>query len=160
MIKVVTIITIIFLIVIIVMVRRHSAKTTTSLLILNSQLPTNNAMRYAQQELDELFLIPKMVSSTLVANIWGHGVMAFEFVFEDLKVTNEKKDILLIEEKLNEYADKKNLKAYEKGNMVFKITDFWQSKVDSNNWHIDVAYIVNEVTLEYTHDIEKLNNQG
>lgn len=148
-----------FLFVVISIIRRHAAQTLTSQLILNSQIPTNRAMTYAQAHLKEMFLKPQPISSTLVANVWGHGVMAFEFVFEELTISNQKVAEETLERMLNEYAQKNNLIGYQQITTPFKITDFWQASNDGNEWHIDVTYIINEVTLEYLHDIQKLNNR-
>lgn len=151
--------TVLFLFAIISIIRRYIAQTLTSQLILSSQIPTNQVMNYAQTKLKTMFPNPQPISSTLIANVWGHGVMVFEFVFEELTITNQKEDKLKLEQVLNEYAKKNTLVGYQQLIAPFKVTDFWQANNGSNEWHIDVAYIINEVTLEYVHDIQKINNR-
>ncbi|CAH0417726.1 hypothetical protein [Periweissella ghanensis] len=159
MIVIITVIVVILLVMIISVIRRHAAQTTTNQLIMSSQLPTNQAMRYAQTNLPELFDQSAPISSTLVANVWGHGVMAFEFIFDDLRIANQGTAMLTLEQTLNDYARQNGLVGYQKLATPFKVTDFWQA-LDDHKWHIDITYIINQVTLEYTHDIEKLNTRA
>ncbi|MCM0598992.1 hypothetical protein [Periweissella fabalis] len=149
----------ILVLIIISVIRRHAAKTTTNQLIMASQLPTNQAMRYAQDNLPEVFRQKQPISSTLVANVWGHGVMTFEFIFDDLRITNQVITMIELENILNDYACKNDLNGYRGLKKPFKVTDFWQA-LDDHKWHIDITYIINQVTLEYTHDIEKLNTRA
>lgn len=152
-------ITISLLFVIISIIQRHAAQTMTSQLILTSQTPTNRAMRYAQEKLPQMFPRQAPISSTLIANVWGHGVMAFEFCFDELKFGNQTVAITELEKQLNNYARENHLVGYKGLTTPFRVTDFWQAIHDGNEWHIDITYVVNEVTLEYLHDIEKLNNR-
>lgn len=156
----ISVITISLVMIIILVIRRHAARNMTSQLILASQTPTNQAMRYAQADLPQIFGDVNPISSTLIANVWGHGVMTFEFCFANLTVANQAETINKLEVSLNRYAQSKNLRGYQGTRTPFKVTDFWQSIDGKEIWHIDVTYIVNEVTLEYTHDLEKLNNRG
>ncbi|CAH0415786.1 hypothetical protein KAR50_01315 [Periweissella fabaria] len=159
MIFIITMLGLVLVSIIISVIRRHAAQTTTNQLIMSSQLPTNQAMRYAQVTLPELFDQSQPISSTLVANVWGHGVMAFEFVFDDLRMANQVTAMTELEVTLNQFATQNNLIGYQGLVKPFKVTDFWQA-LDDHKWHIDITYIVNQVTLEYTHDIEKLNTRA
>lgn len=152
--------TLISMILIYVLVSRQSAQRTTGRLILTAQHPTNKAMAYAVNQLSKQFkILPTEINSTLIANVWGHGVMVFEYIIPTASVENVLSTEADLETALNDYAKQEKIVGYRGIAKPFKITDFWQEHPEQGaKWHIDVAYLINEATNEYVRDIEKLNN--
>ncbi|QZN93734.1 hypothetical protein KZE55_04190 [Limosilactobacillus panis] len=99
----------------------------------------------------------RFLNSQLVADVWGKGVLAFEYHFDG----NEKRDTKLTPQNLNEqlgkYANAHQLTAVNKSFSVFRVTDWWQYE---GVLHIDVAYILNEATAEYVADLKKLKQHS
>ena len=99
----------------------------------------------------------RSLNSQLVADVWGKGVLAFEYHFDG----DEKRDATLTPQSLNEqlakYANDHQLTAVNTKFSVFKVTDWWQSE---GVLHIDVAYILNEATAEYVADLKKLKQHS
>lgn len=89
--------------------------------------------------------------STLVSDIWGKGVLSFEYnigTFDSVPVTRDK-----LERQLNQLAIEKNVDFFQKAPQAFKITDWWQGK---KKFHMDVTYLMNEASYEYVQDLHKL----
>ncbi|QBO37343.1 hypothetical protein EQG49_13150 [Periweissella cryptocerci] len=139
-------------------VSRQIATRTTGKLIATAQQPTNAAMTAALAVLPAIFpATSDRASSTLVANVWGRGVMSFEFVIPNANIDNIPIARTALEKELNNYASKENIHGYDELVQPFKITDFWQALPEQGaQWHIDVAFLVNEATGEYIRDLEKL----
>lgn len=99
------------------------------------------------------------LSSQIVADVWGKGVLAFEYHFDyrQLNIDLEKftKDKLATQ--LNAYAEKQQVKTATNAPQPFIITDWWTYE---GILHIDVAYLVNEATVEYIDDLKRLNHHG
>lgn len=139
-------------------VSRQIAARTTGKLITEAQTPTNTAMTAALAALPTIFPVTTArASSTLVANVWGRGVMSFEFVVNDAQVSDATNVRTLLEAELNKYAQAEQIVGFEALQQPFKVTDFWQALPEQGGqWHIDVAYLLNEATNEYVRDLEKL----
>jgi hypothetical protein len=137
---------------------RRYGRRLTERQIITSQQVVNHALTYALKDLnDALYLVPdKQISSTLVANIWGHEVMAFEFV---LPVSDLQEVIVVrqaVNNELREYAEKNNLKSAATDEMALLVTDVWyDARVPE--LHIDIAHITNQETAAYIRDLRKLN---
>ena len=59
--------------------------------------------------------------------------------------------------KLDEYAKQHHLKMAPNASQPFIITDWWKYE---GILHIDIAYLINEATVEYIEDLEKLNQNS
>ena len=89
--------------------------------------------------------------STLVSDIWGKGVLSFEYnigTVDSVSVTRDE-----LERQLNQLAIEKNVDFFQKAPQAFKITDWWQGK---KKFHMDVTYLMNEASYEYVQDLHKL----
>ena len=95
-------------------------------------------------------------TSTLVANIWGHEVMAFEFELP----YRERQEVVVVRQALNnalrDYAQDENLVSASETVMALVVTDVWYDN-RKPMLHVDVAHIVNEETAAYLRDLRKLN---
>ena len=96
----------------------------------------------------------KTLASQLVADVWGKGVLAFEYHF-DSKDADKELDQEQFGKALAEYADQQNLTAIRPGKPVFVVTDWWKYE---GILHIDVAYLLNESTVEYVSDLKRLDH--
>lgn len=132
-------------------VHRMLIKRATIMLRNSAQQTTDAAMN---QSLQTIFGWNKKVGSQLVADVWGKGVLAFEYHFpqEDLgQLTRAQLD-----QALNEYAKDHQLATAEGSRATFVVTDWWQyEKVQ----HIDVAYLLNEATKEYVADLKRIDHK-
>ena len=89
--------------------------------------------------------------STLVSDIWGKGVLSFEYnigTVDSVPVTRDE-----LERQLNQLAIERNVDFFQKAPQAFKITDWWQGK---KKFHMDVTYLMNEASYEYVQDLHKL----
>lgn len=145
------IIAIIIIVILYEMIHRLLLKRATLIIQRRAQTITDQAIHEVFQEYQGIEL-PK-TSSKLVAEVWGHGVLSFEY---DLSITNNKINELSREElqsKLDQYAKLHHIDHIEQASRGFLITDWWQGKT---KFHIDVTYLMNEASLEYVHDLKKL----
>lgn len=149
---------IIICIVIAVTIYRRYGRRLTERQIITSQQVVNHALTYVLKDLkDALYLIPdKQISSTLVANIWGHEVMAFEFVLP----VSDLQEVVVVRQAINnalrEYSEKNNLYSASDSDMALLVTDVWyDARVPE--LHVDVAHVTNEETAAYIRDLRKLN---
>lgn len=96
------------------------------------------------------------LSSEIVADVWGKGVLAFEFHFTPAQyyLPHDQFSRDDLEKKLTEYAKQNQIQSFEKSSTVFKVTDWWTYE---NVLHIDVAYVLNEATREYIADLRRLD---
>lgn len=101
----------------------------------------------------------RTLSSQIVADVWGKGVLAFEYHFDYRKAGISLDDFT--EEKLatrlDEYAKQHQLQIAPKATKAFVITDWWTYE---GILHIDVAYLVNEATVEYIDDLKRLKHDS
>ncbi len=86
------------------------------------------------------------VSSEIVADVWGKGVLAFEYVLDFQRLTKEEQAWLTRENLATA------LHQVEAG-VPLEVTDWW---VYEERLHVDVAYLMNESTKEYVADLKKL----
>lgn len=101
----------------------------------------------------------KELSSEIVADVWGKGVLAFEYHFDYRKLAVDLDDFTRdkLAAKLNAYAASNNLQTAKKALQPFVITDWWTYE---GILHIDVAYLVNEATVEYIDDLKRLKHHN
>lgn len=93
--------------------------------------------------------------SEMIANIWGRGVMAFEYHIPIDRVKGAIPDLKeLLTKGLDEYSQKNGIHAHGKKSSVFVVTDIWQL---DDRLHFDVAYLMNLTTIEYIDDLNRLH---
>lgn len=144
-------------------IRREIAKHATIIVRNDAEQMTDKAMVACLPVLVESQILTgpemKFKQSETVADVWGKGVMAFEYQFDISKNSN---GILLnqirqlLNGKLKEYGDKQEIKCYKDANQAFLVTDAW---IYSDKLHLDVAYIINEATYQYIYDLKKLGQK-
>lgn len=143
-----------------VTISRRYGRRVTERQIISSQQIVNDAMRLGVTALQAKQLLSTEervdINSTLVANVWGHDVMAFEFALP----AQNRHDPHEIRHELNlalaEYARTHELKSAADDRPALLVTDVWYD----NSWpllHIDVTHIVNEETAAYLRDLRRLN---
>lgn len=96
----------------------------------------------------------RTLTSQLVADVWGKGVLAFEYHF-DSKEAGQGLNQQRLSQSLATYAEQQKLTAIRSGKPVFVVTDWWQYE---GVLHIDVAYLLNESTVEYVSDLKRLDH--
>ncbi|RAU08132.1 hypothetical protein DEJ53_06225 [Weissella confusa] len=126
--------------------------------IIASQQVVNAAMAVALKDLsNELLIFPmNRPTSTLVANIWGHEVMAFEFEIP----YKERQEVVVVRQALNNalraYTEDQNLVSASDTDMALVVTDVWYDN-RKPMLHVDVAHVINDETAAYLRDLRKLN---
>ena len=92
--------------------------------------------------------------SRLVSDIWGKGVLSFEY---DIGTTNNEEGVAIsrdqLERQLNKLALNRKIEFFQSAQQPFKITDWWQGK---KKFHMDFTYLMNEASYENVHDLHKL----
>ncbi|MCW3778055.1 hypothetical protein [Levilactobacillus namurensis] len=128
---------------------RHSAQTETDVAVQAA------IQRLVNQEVlteEEAQLSP----SVTVADVWGRGVMAFEYTMT-VGMDTEKR-LPQLEQALNLALDRFSADHEIRGcvpGSAFIVSDIW---VYEDQLHLDVAYLMNESTVEYLQDLKKLND--
>ncbi|MCT8394775.1 hypothetical protein D0499_02975 [Weissella soli] len=137
---------------------RQNGKKETEKIIVASQHLVNTAM---QEVLPKFYArlgvsnADERLTSTLVANIWGHNVMAFEF---QIPVTTKVEPTQLkieLDRALDHYVADHHLVSASTDSAIHS-TDVWFDQVKPI-LHIDVAHVVNEQTAAYIRDLRRLN---
>lgn len=93
--------------------------------------------------------------SQLVSDIWGKGVLSFEY---NIGIDNSNSQSIPVtrnelENQLNKLAIERDVEFFKQAPQPFKITDWWQGK---KKFHMDVTYLMNEASYEYVQDLRKL----
>lgn len=138
-------------------IRRMISKRAILIITNDAQKTTDEAMNEVLPDLfqqDYIETPNNPVQSETVVDMWGVGVMAFEyrFVVKSNKINLEKVRWQL-NAQLNKYAEENEIKSFENVPRIFIVTDLW---IYLDELHIDVAYVVNESTAEYVKDLAKL----
>ncbi|WP_295746130.1 hypothetical protein [uncultured Limosilactobacillus sp.] len=111
--------------------------------------------------LSELVNRQLSLRSETVADVWGRGVMAFEYVLEGQVLSDARaKQLSAVElnSLLAEYAKRQQTPHIDGATETFRVTDWWEYE---HRLHIDVAYLMNEATREYVDDLKKVaKSQG
>lgn len=119
---------------------------------------TNLAVNAA---LTELLNRQLNLRSETVADVWGRGVMAFEYVLEGQVLSDARANNLSAAElnaRLAEYAKQQQTPHIDGAKETFRVTDWWEYE---HRLNIDVAYLMNEATREYVDDLKKVaKSQG
>jgi len=143
-----------------VFIHRLVVQRATRIVRRSAQTDTDAAMKAAVQRLVQQAVLSEeesqMTPSVTVADVWGRGVMAFEY---SLKVGMAAEHRLpQLEAALNAalagFSADHQIKACVAG-PAFIVSDIW---VYDDQLHVDVAYLMNESTVEYMKDLKKLND--
>ncbi len=92
-----------------------------------------------------------------IAEVWGRGVMAFEYHLPVNKVTDSIPVFKqALADALAEYGDAHHMHAHtdQADRPAFIVTDMWQL---DDRVHFDVAYLINTTTIEYVDDLKRLH---
>ncbi len=134
-------------------------------LVLNraTMMVRNNAQKVTDTALNDCLKESlhwnKSLDSQIVADVWGKGVLAFEYHFDYKKADISLDDFTKqkLAGLLDEYAKQHHLQTAPKAKQAFVITDWWTYE---GILHIDIAYLVNEATVEYIDDLKRLNQNS
>jgi len=141
-----------------VRINRMVGRRETERNIIKSQQVVNASVNEVIRDLaQELNLeVPQRVTSTLVANIWGYNVMAYEFKF-NYEVAQA---IVPMRQKINtglgRYTLAHEIISVDEAVQPIIVTDLWYDQLKPV-LHMDVAYVSTEQTAAYLRDLKKLN---
>lgn len=96
---------------------------------------------------------PHPFASAPVNDVWGHGVLAFEYelaVPEGLTPTKT-----ALNQALVAVAEAADVHGYTETTPAYTVTDFW---VRAGRVHFDVAAMQNAATLEYAADVARVDD--
>ncbi len=131
--------------------QRYRRKKALKLIQLDSQKLTDAAM---EESLTNLKLLNEsLADSVLISDVWGKGVMAFEYQLEVKNLT--KADLNGLKNRLEQQLAVQ-AKGYQQ-NRAFVVSDIW---VKDDILHIDVSYLVNKATVEYVNDMNTLEQNN
>ena len=152
---VILLILIIFMLVVII--KRRYGRRVTERQIINSQQIVNRAFKNVKETLEPYGISTSGgVTSELVANIWGHNVMAFEIVLPVRERADIKEITVTLARSLEKYGKEHDLRAYGMQYHALVVTDTWYDNRYSLI-HFDIAHVVNEQTAAYLRDLARLN---
>ncbi|WP_304249332.1 hypothetical protein [Limosilactobacillus gastricus] len=98
--------------------------------------------------------------SSIVAEVWGNGVQAFEYqIYFDLCDEQELRWLSHqnLSQAIEKNASQEQIAGFNAQSAPFVVTDWW---VYQQKLHFDVAYVSNEATREYVEDLSKLNQKA
>lgn len=145
-----------FLLVIILyqMVHRGMIKRATMMLQHEAQAQTDQVVALSLRTRLPKELVPR--GSTIVADVWGKGVLVFEYELDLVKLSPATRSWLSKDQLaplLDRTAKEQGILPPAGVKQPFVITDWWTYE---NRLHIDVANLMNEATKEYVADLKKL----
>ncbi|HAT54938.1 MAG TPA: hypothetical protein DCW31_06840 [Lactobacillus sp.] len=141
-------------------IHRLIVRRATSIVRNDAQATTVDAMSSALKQLATEQTLDEnqnhFTSVETVADVWGRGVMAFEFTTDAGSLTAAQLPTLRrpLNNALGEYALEHHVKRLSTSHPTFVVTDLW---LFEKQLHIDVAYLMNESTIEYVQDLKRLN---
>ncbi|KRN29384.1 hypothetical protein IV38_GL000268 [Lactobacillus selangorensis] len=98
---------------------------------------------------------PQTLLSNPVEDIWGRGVMVFEY---QAQVTSAKVSAVEImhalEKLLNQNAQKAHIDSSNQKYKPFIVSDGWYL---DDQFHFDVAFMTNQPTIDYVQDMRRLD---
>lgn len=125
-----------------------------------AQRVCNEAVKTAVHELMKYGDLEPFDDSDLrseqIAEIWGRGVMAFEYHLPISKMKGTIPEFKkLLATALVDYGNNHHMHVHFENvdQPVFMVTDMWQL---DDRLHFDVAYLVNLTTVEYVDDLKRL----
>lgn len=139
------------------LIHRFMIKRAIRIVQHQAQVQTDRIVKAASQR---LFHKIRFGDSKLVADIWGKGVMSFEYELDLQRMPSEEQERIerdAFQSALNQCAKEHSILGFNGAKQPFLITDWW---VFENVLHVDVTYIMNEATAEYVHDLHKLDTES
>ena len=135
---------------------RYRRKKALKLIQLDSQKLTDSVMEASLKKLK--LLNESLAASALISDVWGKGVMAFEYQLEVKDLTNADLNGLKkqLEQQLAVQAKAQGIRGYQQ-NSAFVVSDIW---LKDDILHIDVSYLVNKATVEYVNDMNTLEQNN
>lgn len=136
--------------------QRYRRKKALKLIQLDSQKLTDSVMEASLKNLK--LLNESLAASALISDVWGKGVMAFEYQLEVKDLTNADLNGLKkqLEQQLAVQAKAQGIRGYQQ-NSAFVVSDIW---LKDDILHIDVSYLVNKATVEYVNDMNTLEQNN
>lgn len=126
-----------------------------------AQRITNEAVKTAVNKLVEQKIILPFDESDFksedIAEVWGRGVMAFEYHLPKATIESPISEFRkALAGTLEQYGDNHHMHAHteQADRPAFIVTDVWQL---ADRVHFDVAYLVNVTTIEYVDDLKRLH---
>ncbi|WP_137598162.1 hypothetical protein [Paucilactobacillus kaifaensis] len=147
-------------IVIYVAIHHEITKHATLIVRRAAQENTDEAMRAVLPTLEQHQLLQKkqiqFSSSQTVADVWGRGVMAFEYILPKKNISTNELELVtkLLNEQLEVYSQTNQVKRVKESNRAFIVTDTW---LFEGKLHLDIAYLMNEATYEYVRDLKRID---
>lgn len=144
------------------LLRRQVLKRAALKIRRTGQRTVDSAMVAAFKVLANAMAIQEVagaIHSVPVADVWGRGVMAFEYVLDAPgMVTADLPEVRrLFNNELQAYAIHNQVVAFREAGPALRVTDAW---LRSGKLHLDIAYLMNEATLEYLEDLRRLNSSA
>ncbi|MDT6980395.1 hypothetical protein [Levilactobacillus zymae] len=142
------------------LIHRTIVQRATRIVRRSAQAETDVAVKAATQRLINHDVLSaaegRVTPSETVADVWGRGVMAFEYTFAVGLAAEHQVPQLerAFNEALASFSTDHQVKAIVPGS-AFVVSDIW---VYEDRLHLDVAYLMNESTVEYLKDLKKLND--
>lgn len=142
------------------LIHRNVVQRATRIVRRSAQDDTDVAVKAALQRLvsDQVLSTKEneLTPSKTVADVWGRGVMSFEYTLTVGADTAPK--LTDLEQALNtalaSFSADHQVPSVSSGS-AFVVSDIWLAH---DQIHIDVAYLMNEATAEYLQDLKKLND--
>lgn len=136
--------------------QRYRRKKALKLVQLDSQKLTDSAMEASLTNLK--LLNESLADSVLISDVWGKGVMAFEYQLEVKNLTSADLNSLKkqLEQQLAVQAKKQGIIGYQQTS-AFVVSDIW---LKDDILHIDVSHLVNKATVEYVNDMNTLEKNN
>lgn len=152
------IIIVVLAICLLMLIRGYLRNRTLKIVQQASKKITDTALEKSLINLKSTTFAPQLfldeMQSEYIADVWGRGVLAFEYSIPTKNLTTDQ--LPLIKEKLSEQlklvAKQSNLEGWQ-GHLAFYISDIW---LFAEVLHVDIAYLANQQTLDYLHDIQQL----
>ncbi|MFC6170730.1 hypothetical protein [Loigolactobacillus jiayinensis] len=142
-----------------ILIQRLRRNHALRLLQLTSQKASDAAAATALNQLSQQDLLPALTAplvSQVAADIWGRGVLVFEYQVTAGKLTAAQLTMLThqLEQALVQAAKQQGLTAFKPDIPVFTVSDIW---LLTGNLHFDIAYMRNQATFDYVADMRKLS---
>lgn len=136
------------------LINQHTAQEQ----LRNSQTLVNDAMRTVLPSLKSKLQLSDMgiVRSSLVADVWGRGILAFEFIMPVNEQVEQDVVYYEISTILKSYAIGHDIDKLDDNLPAFVVSDIWYDD-KGENLHVDVAHVLNDATYSYLADLKKVN---
>lgn len=155
--SIIVVIAIVIVLAVYEVIHRFLIKRAIRIVQHQAQVQTDRVVKAASQL---LFHADKFAESKIVADIWGKGVMSFEYELDLHEMPSESQEQIErhdFQKALNQCAQAEGVLGFQGAREPFLITDWW---VFEHILHVDVTYIMNEATAEYVHDLHKLDKES